>query len=63
MTETPVKTGVSDGIYTEIVSGLSEGDSVAVGFRMTMPAGIDDEEAGGEQSPFMPTPPGRNKKK
>lgn len=63
LTETPVKTGVSDGIYTEIVSGLSEGDSVAVGFRMTMPAGIDDEEAGGEQSPFMPTPPGRNKKK
>lgn len=60
--ETPVKTGVSDGIYTEITGGLAEGDSVAVGFKAVVTA-VGDEEAGGEQSPFMPTPPGGNRKK
>lgn len=62
LTETPVKTGVSDGIYSEITSGLSEGDSVAVGFKAVITAD-GDEEVGGEQSPFMPTPPGGNRKK
>ena len=59
----PVQTGVTDGIYTEITKGLSEGDSVAVGFKMQLPADGMEEEMGGEQSPFMPTPPGGNKKK
>ena len=63
LTETPVQTGVTDGIYTEITKGLSEGDSVAVGFKMQLPADGMEEEMGGEQSPFMPTPPGGNKKK
>lgn len=62
LTETPVKTGVSDGIYTEITGGLTEGDSVAVGFKAVVTI-VGDEETGGEQSPFMPTPPGGNRKK
>lgn len=62
LTEISVKTGVSDGIYTEVTGGLVEGDSVVVGFKAVLTAD-GDEEAGGEQSPFMPTPPGGNRKK
>lgn len=64
LTEVAVKTGVSDGIYTEITDGVAEGDSVAVGFRMVQVA-EEDEAMGesGEQSPFMPTPPGGGNKK
>lgn len=62
LTEMLVKTGVSDGIYTEVTGGLAEGDSVAVGFKAVI-AADGDEEVGGEQSPFMPTPPGGNRKK
>lgn len=61
LAEMTVKTGVTDGIYTEIVEGVAEGDSVAVGFKAVLPA-AEDDEAGGEQSPFMPTPPGGKKK-
>lgn len=60
LSEVAVKTGVTDGIYTEIVSGVAEGDSVAVGFKAVAVA--EEDGAGGEQSPFMPTPPGGKKK-
>lgn len=59
LSEVAVKTGVTDGIYTEIVSGVAEGDSVAVGFKAVA---VEEDGAGGEQSPFMPTPPGGKKK-
>lgn len=62
LTEISVKTGVSDGIYTEVTGGLAEGDSVAVGFKAVITA-VGDEEVGGEQSPFMPMSPGGNRKK
>ena len=61
LSEVAVKTGVTDGIYTEVVSGVAEGDSVAVGFKAVAVAEEDAAE-GGEQSPFMPTPPGGKKK-
>ena len=55
--ETPetraVQTGSSDGAYTEIVSGLSTGESVLV---QGISIGTSDESGG---NPFMPTPPGR----
>lgn len=63
LTEVAVKTGVSDGIYTEITEGVAEGDSVAVGFRMVQRAEDETAEESGEQSPFMPTPPGGGDKK
>ena len=57
-------TGVSDGIYTEIVSGLSAGDKVVTGMASVSPkaSGAPATEAG-EESPFMPKRPNdRNKK-
>ena len=52
-----VQVGVSDRIYYEVVSGLSEGEAVCVG----MSAGDGNAKTGGstERSPFMPGPPGR----
>lgn len=61
----PVKIGLSDGSHTEILEGLSEGtpivtETVLKGFENNANA---DEMAGGERSPFMPGPPGGDKKK
>lgn len=62
LTAHPVKTGMSDGSNTEIVSGISEGTEI---ITETIVKGEMPEmsEAGGEQNPFMPGPPNRNKKK
>ena len=62
LTAHPVKTGMSDGSNTEIVSGISEGTEIITEtiVKGEMPEMV---ETGGEQNPFMPGPPGRNKKK
>ena len=62
LTAHPVKTGMSDGSNTEIVSGISEGTEIITETKVKgeMP---EMSEAGGEQNPFMPGPPNRNKKK
>ena len=54
-----VETGTSDTNVTEIVSGLSEGEEVALQITDEMPI----EEVAVERSPFMPGPPGGNNKK
>lgn len=54
-----VTVGVSNGVMTEIKSGLKAGEDVAVGYT-SMAA---KTEAQGERSPFAPGPPGANKKK
>ena len=60
-----VETGITDGVHTEIKSGLNEGTKVILDLIVgrpegeMMPSGGDNEE----NSPFMPGPPGRNKKK
>lgn len=58
-----VEIGITNGIYTEILSGLAEGTKVVT------EASIGQEAAaaatpveGGEKSPFMPGPPGSKKK-
>lgn len=54
-----VVTGVTDGISTEVLSGVNEGDEIVVSVRAKnepSPAG-----AQGENNPFMPTPPGGNR--
>ena len=55
----PVKIGISDGVNVQILKGLSEGDSVVVS-QETLTATTKKSDAA---SPFMPTPPGKKKKK
>lgn len=57
---TVVKIGESNGIKTRILSGLSEGTSVAVGYTESAIATASTEA---QRSPFAPQPPGRNKTK
>lgn len=64
----PVKIGISNGISTEIVSGISEGTKVVTEATIgAMPgenvAAEGNQEGGGERSPFMPSRPGEKKKK
>ena len=62
----PVTVGISNGINTEIISGISEGATIVTEATIgKMPGGgapADMQQAaGGERSPFMPGPPGSNK--
>lgn len=64
----PVVVGISNGVNTEIVSGIGEGAVVvteATIGRMPGEGATTDtqQEPSGEKSPFMPAPPGSNKKK
>ncbi|MCM1311615.1 MAG: efflux RND transporter periplasmic adaptor subunit [Bacteroides sp.] len=56
-----VSTGTTNGILTEIKSGVKEGDKVITEFSMTGMG--DEEEQQGNNNPFMPGPPNKNKKK
>ena len=54
-----VETGTSNGMLTEIVSGISAGTEVLVDFKLS---GGEMEEAGQQaQNPFMPRPRNSNK--
>lgn len=55
-----VTTGAASGDLTEITEGLSDGDTVAVGLTSVNQL---PEAPTAERSPFMPSPPGGNKKK
>ena len=57
-----VETGVTNGTMTEIVSGINEGAKVVTDFQMPMAMPSSTEEEGAS-NPFMPGPPGKNKKK
>lgn len=55
-----ITTGASDGVNYQVLSGLTEGESVALEYSAAIePA----EPEGATQSPFAPKPPSRNKKK
>lgn len=55
-----LKTGISDGVYTEVLEGLSEGDSVLVAEE---PIEVQKENnSTKEKSPFMPGPRGNKKR-
>lgn len=56
-----VKTGVTDGAKTQVVSGLADGAVVAVDYEVA--ASNERPQENAEKSPFAPQPPGRNKKK
>ena len=63
----PVEIGISNGMSTEIISGISEGAKIVTEATIgampgeNMEAG-PNQQSGGERSPFMPGPPGRKKK-
>lgn len=61
----PVKTGITDGSRTEIVSGIPENTPVVTEtvVKGAVPEMDEMSEESGERSPFMPGPPGSNKKK
>lgn len=50
-----VSTGVTDGDVTEIISGIQEGELVALGLKMAVSEVKSQEQQ--ERSPFMPGPP------
>lgn len=60
----PVEIGISNGVNTEITGGLAEGTVIVT--EATIGASsenISPMEQAGERSPFMPDPPGSDKKK
>lgn len=65
----PVVIGISNGVNTEIISGITAGTNVVTEATIgSMPGESGASEmgqaaAGGEKSPFMPSRPGGNKKK
>lgn len=60
----PVKTGLTDGSNTEILSGIAENSAIVTEavVKSSVPDMAESDESG-ERSPFMPGPPGSNKKK
>lgn len=60
LTPTVVNVGATNGVKTQILSGLNEGTLVAVDYGTAM---NDEAKQSSERSPFAPQPPGRNKKK
>ena len=55
----PVKVGMSDVAYKIIEEGLQEGDSVVLSAQYV----VKEKQVKKGENPFMPGPPGRNKKK
>ena len=63
----PVTVGISNGVNTEIVSGIDEGATVVTEATIGRmpgegPTADMPQEPNGEKSPFMPGPPGSKKK-
>jgi HlyD family secretion protein len=55
----PVKVGMSDVAYKIIEEGLQAGDSVVLSAQYV----VKEKQVKKGENPFMPGPPGRNKKK
>ncbi len=62
LTPVVVKTGVNNRSTTQILSGLTAGDVVALDYESTMNNAMPEGQDA-ERSPFAPQPPNRNKKK
>lgn len=58
-----VNIGMTDGTNTQIVGGIAEGTKVVTGLNVMGGEEEKPMEAQGENSPFAPGPPGKNKKK
>ncbi len=57
-----VTKGMKTNVTQEIISGVSEGDTVVIGQR-TIAVEVPSNDSNENASPFMPQPPGSNKKK
>ncbi len=58
----PVKTGATNGVSTEIVSGVDEGFVCINEAKIDQAIEAADNASEGESNPFMPGPPGSKKK-
>jgi HlyD family secretion protein len=58
-----VQTGISNGTYTEILGGISEGTTVVADAEFGGTPSKAETASSGERSPFMPGPPGSDKEK
>ena len=59
--QTPVELGMVNNVYQQIIKGLKAGDEIAIQYIQN--AGAKPEQKKGEENPFMPKPPGANRKK
>tara|TARA_R110001583_G_scaffold77134_1_gene210288 strand:+ start:1631 stop:2857 length:1227 start_codon:yes stop_codon:yes gene_type:complete len=58
-----VTLGASDGVNVQILSGVDEGDKLVYSLKSESPIEQQSGPGGSDESPFMPKPPGANKKK
>ena len=57
-----VKIGMTDGIHTEIISGIGEGTEIITELKVVTADDEAEATASSEKSPFAPGPPGKKKK-
>ncbi len=57
----PVTVGTTNGMLTEVTSGLTVGQSIVTEFQMA--AGMDEGQGNAKQNPFMPKPRSKKEKK
>lgn len=60
LVQTPVELGMANNVYQQITKGLKKGDKVALQYNQKS---AEPKKKQGEENPFMPKPPGANKKK
>ena len=58
--QTPVELGMMNSVYQQITSGIKAGDKVALQYNLIQGKAQKENK---EQNPFMPKPPGANRKK
>lgn len=58
-----VQTGITDGVNTQIISGLNEGDMVITGVQLNIPGMTNTSGQQGNSNPFMPRPPAQGENK
>ena len=58
--QTPVELGMMNSVYQQITSGLKNGDKVALQYNVVQAKAQKENK---QENPFMPKPPGSNRKK
>jgi len=61
ITSKEITVGTNDGVFVEVLSGVSEGEEVITNLEENVQSAAGGNAA--ESSPFMPKPPSRNNKK